>query len=122
MGALFAIAFALVAMPTILAERWLGAAHVERGEPAPITVRVPQFAGANVERDDGAGVYHVDGGVLLARGETDASRAEIAQELEAAQPAGVVPYLAFFLLIAVLAGLFTHHTRRSNRGRLIRVQ
>src|SRR6185503_9473272 len=35
---------------------------------------------------------------------------------------GPTPYIAYFLLVGVLAGLFTHHTRRSTQGRLIRVQ
>ena len=42
--------------------------------------------------------------------------------IDASLPHGPVPYFAYLLLVGVLAGLFTHHTRRSVKGRLLRVQ
>jgi putative nucleotidyltransferase with HDIG domain len=120
LGIALAAAFAVLVTPAINAGRWLeaaGAADIVRGEPAPITVRVPPFAGYTTA------TRHISGGVLVARGETadpDAVR-EVA-ELRLAQPHGAVPYLAFLLITGVLAGLFAHHTQRSTRGRLLRVQ
>src|SRR5690606_30472737 len=38
------------------------------------------------------------------------------------RPDGAEPLVAYLLLLIVLAGLFTHHTRRSTHGRLVRVQ
>src|SRR6185436_11390127 len=37
-------------------------------------------------------------------------------------PRGPVLYAAFFAMIFALAAIFTHHMRRSTRGRLVRVQ
>jgi hypothetical protein len=118
LGIALAAAFAVLVMPAITADRWLGAAKIEAGKPAPFTVRVPPFAGYETALGHTGG-----GGVLIAKGEV-ASRdtAWDAGELSAAQPHGATTYLAFLLLVGVLAGLFTHHTRRSIQGRLLRVQ
>jgi putative nucleotidyltransferase with HDIG domain len=81
-------------------------------------VRVPPFAGYNTATGHTGG-----GGVLIAKGErADRDAADDADQLRIAQPHGATPYLAFLLLVGVLAGLFTHHTRRSTQGRLLRVQ
>ncbi|MGE5187101.1 MAG: HDIG domain-containing metalloprotein [Acidobacteriota bacterium] len=118
-GLLLAVAFALVVVPTITAERLLGAGRVAAGEHAKITVRVPPFAGyQTAEGHIGGG-----GGVLIARGDLatrdDAARVEAVRD---AMPHGAVPYVAYFALVLVLAGLFAHHTRRSTYGRLVRTQ
>jgi hypothetical protein len=65
----------------------------------------------------------IGGGVVVARGETvSRDEATIADAIAAAMPRGPVLYLAFFALIFVLAAVFTHHMRRSTKGRLVRVQ
>jgi putative nucleotidyltransferase with HDIG domain len=120
-GIALAAVFAVLVTPAINAERWLGAmgiGTIVRGEPAPLTVRVPPFAGYETEAGHSGG-----GGVLIAKGE-EATRdnAWEAAQLEVTRPHGSTPYIAFFLLVGVLAGLFTHHTRRSTQGRLLRVQ
>ncbi|HEY5947166.1 MAG TPA: HDIG domain-containing metalloprotein, partial [Kofleriaceae bacterium] len=121
LGIALAAIFAVLVTPTITAERWLGAmgvGKIVRGEPAPVTVRVPPFAGYETASGHTGG-----GGVLIAKGEiADRDAANDAGELRTAQPHGATPYLAFLLLAGVLAGLFTHHTRRSTQGRLLRVQ
>jgi len=120
-GIALAVGFAVVVTPAITAERWLASAgigQVIKGEPAPLTVRVPPFAGYNTSMGHTGG-----GGVLIAKGErADRDSAVTSRELAHAQPHGATPYLAFLLLVGVLCGLFAHHTRRSNYGRLLRVQ
>jgi putative nucleotidyltransferase with HDIG domain len=121
LGIALAAGFAIVVMPMITAERWLsaiGAGDVAAGQPAPFTIRVAPFAGHDTATGHTGG-----GGVLIAKGETaDRDAAMAAGELRHAQPHGPIPYVAFLLLVGVLAGLFTHHTRRSTQGRLLRVQ
>jgi putative nucleotidyltransferase with HDIG domain len=121
LGISLATIFAILVVPAISADRWLGAMDVGkivRGQPAPLTVRVPPFAGYDTATGHTGG-----GGVLIAKGEiANRDIAEDASELQNAQPNGAIPYLAFLLLVGVLAGLFTHHTRRSTHGRLLRVQ
>ena len=118
-GLALVFAFALLVMPTITAERILGAGQVTAGEHAKVTVRVPPFAGF----DTAEGHIGGGGGVLIARG--DVASADDALRVQAvtdAMPHGAIPYLAYFALVLVLAGLFAHHTRRSVYGRLVRVQ
>ncbi|HEY5923125.1 MAG TPA: HDIG domain-containing metalloprotein [Kofleriaceae bacterium] len=121
LGIALAAIFAVLVMPAITAERWLdsmGVGKIVRGEPAPLTVRVPPFAGYDTAMGHTGG-----GGVLIAKGEiADRDAASDAGELSHAQPHGATPFIAFLLLVGVLAGLFTHHTRRSTQGRLLRVQ
>ncbi len=119
LGIIFAIAFALVLIPVVTADRWLDAmSSVQRGAPARLTVRVPPFAGY-----DTASGHTGGGGVIVSRGEVpDRDTAESVRQIGASLPRGAVPFVAYFLLIAVLAALFTHHTRRSTQGRLLRVQ
>jgi putative nucleotidyltransferase with HDIG domain len=124
MGLLFAVVFAGFLTPAIHAERIfvaLGGGHVAEGQAAKITVRVPPFAGYDtVAGHIGGGG---GGGVVIARGEV-AKRDDAARVLAIsdAMPHGGFPYFATFALAAVLAGLFAHHMRRSNYGRLVRVQ
>lgn len=121
LGIVLAAVFAILVTPAITAERWLasvGIGEVVRGEPAPLTVRVPPLRGYDTALGHTGG-----GGVLVARGDiVDRDTAAAVRELAAAQPHGAVHYLAFLLLVGVLAGLFTHHVRRSTQGRLLRVQ
>ncbi len=116
------IGFAILVLPIATADRWfaaIGNAHVTAGERAPLTVRVPPFAGYETR----SGHIGGGGGVVIARGEL-ASRDDAVNvaEVDDATPHGAEPYLAYLLLAGVFAGLFAHHTRRSNRGRLVRVQ
>jgi len=116
---LFAAIFSFLVLPTITTERWLGVlSSIERGKPASVTVRVQPFAGVDTSKG------HVgSGGVLIARGEVATPEtAETAAAIDASLPHGPVPYIAYLLLVGVLAGLFTHHMRRSTMGRLVRVQ
>jgi len=119
LGIVLAIAFTILAMPSIMAGRWLGAiGKIERGVPAPYTVRVPPFAGYDLAAGHTGG-----GGVLVARGDIpDRDTVEAARQIDEHMPHGSVPFLAYFLLTSVLAGLFTYHIRRSTHGRLLRVQ
>src|SRR5687767_13627128 len=121
LGITLAAAFAILVTPAITAERWLssiGVGKVVKGEDAPLTVRVPMFAGF-----DTAFGHRSGGGVLIKKGDkADRDAADDAAELDRTLPHGPVPYIAFLLLVGVLAGLFTHHTRRSTQGRLLRVQ
>jgi putative nucleotidyltransferase with HDIG domain len=113
-----ALGFAAVVTPAITAERWLlrfqpGA--VAEKQPAPFTVRAPMLAGYDQLR--------VGGGVVVARGEiATRDEATIASAIAAAMPRGPALYAALFALSFVLALLFSHHLRRSTKGRLVRVQ
>ena len=122
LGMLLALAFALLVTPTITADRWfgaLGAGAVRDKHVASLTVRVPALAG--FETADHVHIGH--GGILIARGqEANADDERNAAALQAASPQGALPYVALFLLTFVLAAIFTHHMRRSTRGRLVRVQ
>lgn len=120
-GLLLALGFGLLITPTITIDTWLvqlGKAEVSPTSPASLTVRVPLFAG---HRD---GAIRVDGGgVLVARGEVfGRDRAAATNEIYAATPRGGAPYVAYFLLCAALVAVYAHHMRRTNRGRLLRVQ
>ncbi|MDB4957744.1 MAG: metal dependent phosphohydrolase [Myxococcales bacterium] len=121
-GLLISIVFAAITMALITAERLLassGSGRVVAGQPAPLTVRVPPFSGYQTQ----TGRIGGDAAILIARGDiaTETDEKNLASITEAT-PHGTVPYLAYLLLAGVLAGVFTHHTRRSNRGRLLRVQ
>jgi hypothetical protein len=118
LGVILAVGFAALATPTITAERWLLRFHsgsVAEKLPAPFTVRAPMLAGYEQLR--------VGGGVVVARGEpVTRDQAAIADAIADAMPRGPVLYLALFALTLVLAAIFTHHMRRSTRGRLVRIQ
>ncbi|HEY1553323.1 MAG TPA: HDIG domain-containing protein [Kofleriaceae bacterium] len=120
----FAFAFATLATPIFTAERMvvaLGAGHVHAWFTAKRTVRVPPFAGAKTR--DGVIGGGGGGGVVIGRGDvaTPDDEARVLA-LAAAEPHGLPPYAAYFLLGLALAGLFAHHLRRSTYGRLVRVQ
>jgi hypothetical protein len=124
LGVLLAVGLAAFVTPAITAERWLlqfhGATAAEQGtvrekHAAPFTVRTPMFAGYDNLK--------VGGGVVVARGEAvSRDEATIADAIADAMPRGPALYLALFALIFVLAAIFTHHMRRSTKGRLVRVQ
>ena len=120
-GMTLALVFALLVTPAVTAERWLGAlglGEVTTGEPAPITIRVAPFSG--VETLDA----HIGGGgIVIGRGEiAGRDEADNARDVLAAMPKGPLPYLAFAVLAFVFAAIFSHHMRRSTKGRLLRVQ
>ncbi len=117
-GLLLSLVFALLVTPVVLAESWLLDARVEEGQPAPVTVRVRTFDGY----DDGA-VVGRGGAVVVARGEVaTADQAELAAAAQRDAPHGLAGLGAYFAVLFVLAAGVTHHLRRSNRGRLLRVQ
>ena len=117
LGIVLALGFAALVTPAITAEHWL--LHFDTGtiaekHAAPFTVRAPMT---------GYGNLRIGGGVVVARGEiATRDEAAIADAIAQATPRGPLRYAAFFALTFVLAALFTHHMRRSNKGRLLRVQ
>jgi putative nucleotidyltransferase with HDIG domain len=117
LGIVLAIGFAAIVTPAITADHWLlrlGPGTIAEHREAPFTVRAPM---------SGYGSLQVGGGVVIARGEVAGrDEAAIADALAAAAPSGPVLYLALFALTFTLAALFTHHVRRSTKGRLVRVQ
>lgn len=120
LGLLIAIGFAALVIPAITADRWLGSLvdPIVQGEPAPITIRVPPFAG-----HDTAEGHLTGGGVVVARGtHVTRDQAADAAAVDASRPSGPGPYVAYFMLAFVCAALFAHHMRRSIKGRLLRVQ
>ncbi|HVV87394.1 MAG TPA: HDIG domain-containing protein, partial [Kofleriaceae bacterium] len=116
-GLLLALVFALIVTPVVLAESWAVDPRVAPGEIAPVTVRV----GA----DDVGSMTGVrrTGGVIIARGEraTDTQAQAVAAVARQA-PRGWPGFAAYGLVLFALAAGFTHHLKRSNRGRLLRVQ
>jgi hypothetical protein len=117
-GLLLAFGFALLVTPVVIAESWLVDATVVSGEKAPATVRVRTFDGY----DNGA-VVGRGGSVVVARGDvaTD-EQAALAAAARRDAPRGLGGFAAYFAVLFVLAAGVTHHLRRSNRGRLLRVQ
>jgi cyclic-di-AMP phosphodiesterase PgpH len=114
LGLVLALGFAAVVAPAITADSWLGVS-VHANRPSPITVRVPPFAGA----EDGP---H-GGGIVVGRGEVPGlSRAAEAQGVLAHRPSTGSALAAYFAILFALAAIYSHHCRRSNRGRLLRVQ
>lgn len=113
-GLLLALGFAALVTPAVTAESWLGV-KIEPNQPAPITVRVPPFSHA----DEGPR----GGGIVVARGEVPGlGRAGDAQEVLAQKPRPLPAMAAYFVILFALAAIYSHHIRRSNRGRLLRVQ
>ncbi|HMG20777.1 MAG TPA: HDIG domain-containing protein, partial [Kofleriaceae bacterium] len=116
LGIVLSLGFAAVITPAITAEHWLlrfAPGTVTERHEAPFTVRAPM---------NGYGNLRV-GGVVVARGElAGRDEAALADAIAASAPRGPMLYLAFFALTFVLAALFTHHMRRSSKGRLVRVQ
>jgi putative nucleotidyltransferase with HDIG domain len=117
MSIFLSLLFAALYAPVVLVDRWVDAPLVE-GEPAPITVRVPAFAGYQ-----DPSIKLRGGGVAIARGElVDAERAEAAAQIRAATPHGAAPFYAYVAIALALTLLYTLHLGRTNRGRLLRVQ
>jgi putative nucleotidyltransferase with HDIG domain len=121
LGMALALAFALIVTPAVTAERWLttlGMGQITKGQPAPITLRVAPFSGKETrEAHIGGGGVVIQRGMLATREQADNAAA-----VRAATPVGPLPYVAFFVLALVFAAIFTHHMRRSTKGRLVRVQ
>ncbi len=92
-GIALAVVFTVVVVPAIIFEGWFPAVA---GQAAPYTVRTA-------------------GGILAMRGEL------VPASLHAG-PHGGMQFLAYAVLVLVLAWMFTHHMRRSGYGRLLRVQ
>ena len=118
LGLVLALGFAALVTPTITAERWLlgfAAGTVVEHRAAPFTVRAPMLAGYATIR--------IGGGVIVARGEiATADEAQLADAIAGALPRGPRVHAAVFALVFVLAVMFSHHLRRSIKGRLVRVQ
>ena len=113
LGAILSGVFAVLVLPSLTADRFLGHA-VEANEPSALTVRVAPFGGD---------AHLTGGGILIARGQVPTQlEAAAANRLLADRPAGGLPYLLYGLLALALALIATHHLRRSIRGRLVRVQ
>ena len=91
-GLALAVVFTIVVVPAILFDAWFAPVA---GEPAPFTLRTA-------------------GGIVAMRGEPVPATH--------VGPHGATEFLAFGVLVLVLASLFTHHMRRSGYGRLLRVQ
>lgn len=91
-GLALAVAFTIVVVPAILFDAWFAPAA---GEASPFTLRTA-------------------GGIVAMRGEPVPATH--------VGPHGALQFLAFGVLVLVLASLFTHHMRRSGYGRLLRVQ
>ncbi len=121
LGLVLAAAFTAAVLPALAAERWLEAAGmgaVVAGRPATVTVRIPELRGFVH-----AGHRLGGSGVVLARGDVaDARSARAVAAVRAATPGGALPDLVEGVLVLVLAGLVSFHLRRSQRGRLVRVQ
>lgn len=119
-GLFLALGVALLVTPAIALETYLvqrGKLDTSVGARAAITLRVPQFAGHH------GSIRIAGGGVLVARGEElSRDRAAAAAELLATMPKGAAPFAAYFFLCAALVAVYSHHLRRANRGRLLRVQ
>lgn len=117
-GLVLALAFALLVTPVVIADSWLVDGTVVAGEEAPVTVRVRAFESF----DDGA-VVGRGGPVVIARGEVAThEQAELAAAARREAPRGLTGFGVYFAVLFVLAAGVTHHLRRSNRGRLLRVQ
>src|SRR5688572_18154399 len=89
---LLSLAFTAVTTPILLADSWLGLgrAAIEVGQPAPVTVRVPQFGG-HIDETRGVAVGGGAGGgaIVIARGErVDGPTASLVEDIRARQAAG----------------------------------
>jgi cyclic-di-AMP phosphodiesterase PgpH len=118
MTVVFAAVFGRVVLATSMADRWLGTYTLTAGEPAAFTVRIPALAGLQTADERLA-----NGSVVITRGEvatpSDVSRVAA---VAAAIPRGGLPWAVLFFVPAALAALFSHHSRRSTHGKLVRVQ
>lgn len=121
MGLFMSVVFALIATPLVSLDLLLTGADVPAfvpGEPAPMTIRVPQFSGFSDDR------YEVSqGAVVVARGqEVDRATADLVHAVRAQSPDPLPAMLAYFGILLAVALVYTTHLRRSHRGRLLRTQ
>ncbi len=115
---ILSLAFALVVTPVVLAEAWFVAPRVTAGQPANVTVRVPAFDGWDDQQVAGRG-----GSVVIARGEiADRRQAAVVTAMLREQPSSGARFAAYAAVLFLLSVGVTHQMRRSNRGRLLRVQ
>ena len=115
---LLSLGFALVVAPIALIDSWLLDPQIEAGQRAPMTVRVPAFEGWDDDQVAGHG-----GSVVIARGEIATPRqAAVAQAMRATAPPNGARFAAYAAVLFLLTAGVTHQMRRSNRGRLLRVQ
>ncbi len=119
-GLLLALGFALAVTPVLRVDAWLatgGALEVRAGEPAPITVRVPPFAGSDQ-------IGHRTGGtIIIARGAiATPAQEQLVAQVSAHGPHGLGGDLAYFAVVLVFAAIYTLQLRRSNQGRVLRTQ
>jgi membrane-associated HD superfamily phosphohydrolase len=115
---LLSLGFALAVAPIALVDAWLAPPTVVAGQPADLTIRVPAFEGWDDHKVSGRG-----GSVVIARGEIATPRqAQLVAAMRAAQPSAGARVVAYAAVLFVLALGVTHQLRRSNRGRLLRVQ
>ncbi len=114
---LLALAFALVVSATLVADR-AADVTVAPGQPVPVTVRVPAFAGQQL-----GDLVVAGGGVLAARGDVlSAEQAAAVTAVRAHQAPGLPSFVATFAILFGLAWVYSHHLRRSPHGRHLRVQ
>jgi len=114
-----AAVFALLATPIVLLDSW-AQSDLTAGEPAPVTVRIPQFAGFGPE---GSPDRLQGGGVVVARGQVvDEATAQLASRIRAEHPTGGDAFLAVLAGLFLIGLLYSTHMRRSHTGRLLRVQ
>ncbi|WP_428264051.1 HDIG domain-containing metalloprotein [Haliangium sp.] len=118
---LLSLAFAALATPLAAGELIMAAAGLPvfaPGEPAPITVRVPQFSGftdGNYELTQGA--------VVVARGQiTQRSDVALVAAVRAKNPPLGPALAGYFAVFLTLGLIYTVHLRRSHRGKLLRTQ
>ena len=119
-GLVLALAFALVVTPVVRVDAWLaggGALVVAAGEPSPVTVRVPPFAGWHDAPTPSGGA------IVIARGAiATPAQAELVAHVRAHAPTGVFGDLAYFAVALVFAAVYTLQLRRTPQGRLLRTQ
>jgi hypothetical protein len=118
---LASILFASVAAPLVAMDVLLAGVNEPAfvpGEPAPMTVRVPHFAGFSDERYE---VSH--GAVVVARGQmVDRETAALVQAVRAQMPAPGAALLGYFTILFTVSLLYSIHLRGSHRGQLLRTQ
>jgi cyclic-di-AMP phosphodiesterase PgpH len=115
------LVFATLATPVIMAESWaVSSAGLRAGEPAPYTVRTPQFSGYG----DGARTILLSGGpIVAARGEIlTPERAAAARAVAESRPSGPTAWGAYFGIVFLLGLVYTSRLNRAHRINLLRTQ
>jgi cyclic-di-AMP phosphodiesterase PgpH len=113
--------FATLATPVIMADSWaISPAALQAGEPAPYTVRTPQFSGYG----DGARAILLTGGpIVVARGEVLSDEtAAAARAVAESRPSGPAAWGAHFAIVFLLGLVYTSRLNRAHRINLVRTQ